>query len=78
MKESPEILRALPKAELLWASVREVLNVFQAAGCRCHIVTVLHDIPKKLVALGGKDLDEVSLDTVHIFHQDTVAVGFKL
>jgi transaldolase len=78
MKESPEILRALPKAELLWASVREVLNVFQAAACRCHIVTVLHHIPKKLVALGGKDLDEVSLDTVHIFHQDAVAVGFKL
>jgi len=78
MKESPEILRALPKAELLWASVREVLNVFQGAACRCHIVTVLPDIPKKLVALRGKDLDEVSLDTVRIFHQDAVAVGFKL
>ncbi len=78
MKESPEILRALPKAELLWASVREVLNVFQAAACRCHIVTVLHHIPKKLVALGGKDLDEVSLDTVRMFNQDAVAAGFKL
>ena len=44
MKESLEILRCLPKAELLWASVREVLNVFQAAACRCHIVTVPHDI----------------------------------
>jgi transaldolase len=55
-----------------------VLNVFQAAACRCHIVTVPHDIPKKLVALGGKDLDEVSLDTVRIFHQDAVAAGFKL
>ena len=78
MKESLEILRGLPKAELLWASVREVLNVFQAAACRCHIVAVPHDIPKKLVALGGKDLDEVSLDTVRILHQDAVAAGFKL
>ena len=78
MKESLEILRGLHKAELLWASVREVLNVFQAASCRCHIVTVPHDILKKLVALGGKDLDEVSLDTVRMFHQDAVAAGFKL
>ena len=78
MKESLEELRDLPKAELLWASVREVLNVFQAAACRCHIVTVPHDILKKLVELGGKDLDELSLDTVRMFHQDAVAAGFKL
>ncbi len=78
MKESLKILRGLPKAELLWASVREVLNVFQAAACRCHIVTVPHDILKKLVELGGKDLDDVSLDTVRMFHQDAVAAGFKL
>lgn len=78
MKESLEILRGLPKAELLWASVREVLNVFQAAACRCNIVTVPHDILKKLVELGGKDLDELSLDTVRMFHQDAVAAGFKL
>ena len=78
MKESLEILRCLPKAELLWASVREVLNVFQAAACRCHIVTVPHDILKKLIQLGGKDLDELSLDTVRMFHQDARATGFKL
>jgi transaldolase len=78
MKESLEILCELPKAELLWASVREVLNVFQAATCGCHIVTVPHDILRKLVALGGKDLDELSLDTVRMFHQDAVAAGFKL
>jgi len=78
MKESLEILSGLPKAELLWASVREVINVFQAAVCRCHIVTVPHDILKKLVELGGKDLDELSLDTVRMFHQDAVAAGFKL
>ena len=78
MKESLEIVSELPKAELLWASVREVLNVLQAATCCCHIVTVPHDILKKLVTLAGKDLDELSLDTVRMFHQDAVAAGFKL
>ncbi len=78
MKESLEILRGLPKAELLWASVREVLNVFQAAACRCDIVTVPHDILKKLIELGGKDLDELSLDTVRMFYRDADAAGFKL
>ena len=78
MKESLEILRALPETELLWASVREVLNVFQAGACGCDIVTVPHDILKKLVELGGKDLDDLSLDTVRMFHQDAVAAGFKL
>jgi transaldolase len=78
MKESLEILRCLPKAELLWASVREVLNVFQAAACRCDIVTVPHDILKKLIELGGKDLDELSLDTVRMFYRDADAAGFKL
>ena len=77
MKESLQILRGLAKAELLWASVREVLNVFQAAACRCHIVTVPHDILKKLIDLGGKDLDELSLDTVRMFYEDAHAAGFK-
>lgn len=78
MRESLEMLRGLPRAELLWASVREVLNVFQAAACGCHIVTVPHDILKKLVEFGGKDLDELSLDTVRMFHRDAVAAGFEL
>jgi len=78
MKESLQIVSALPAAELLWASVREVLNVYQAAACGCHIVTVPHDILKKTVALAHKDLDELSLDTVKMFHQDAVAAGFKL
>lgn len=78
MKESLEIVRRLPKAELLWASVREVINVFQAAACGCDIVTVPHDTLKKLLELEGKDLDEVSLDTVRMFHRDAVAAGFKL
>jgi transaldolase len=78
MKESLEVVRSLPNAQLLWASVREVLNVFQAADCGCHIVTVPHDILKKLVELVGKDLDELSLDTVRMFHRDAVAAGFTL
>jgi transaldolase len=78
MKESLELISALPVAELLWASVREVLNIFQAAACRCHIVTVPHDILAKATKLGGMDLEELSLDTVRIFHADALAAGFKL
>jgi transaldolase len=78
IRESVKIVSDLPKAELLWASVREVLNVFQAADCRCHIVTVPHDILKKFVELAGKDLDELSLDTVRMFHRDAAAAGFTL
>ena len=78
MKESLELISALPKAELLWASVREVLNIFQAAACGCHIVTVPHDILAKATKLGGMDLEELSLDTVRMFYADAVAAGFKL
>jgi len=78
MKDSLEMLRGLPKAELLWASVREVLNIFQAAQCGCHIVTVPHDILDKVAKLGGMDLAELSLDTVKMFHKDAVAAGFRL
>jgi transaldolase len=78
MKDSREILRDLPQAELLWASVREVLNIFQAAECGCHIVTVPHDILDKVAKMGGMDLAELSLDTVKMFHKDAVAAGFKL
>jgi transaldolase len=78
MKDSLEMLRDLPEAELLWASVREVLNIFQAAQCGCDIVTVPHDILDKVAKLGGMDLAELSLDTVKMFHKDAVAAGFKL
>ena len=78
MKESLEILGDQPKAELLWASVREVLNIFQAASCGCHIVTVPHDILAKAIKMGGMDLTDLSLDTVQMFYQDAVAAGFKL
>jgi transaldolase len=78
MKESLQAIAALPSAELLWASVREVLNIFQAADCGCHIVTVPHDILAKVTKLGGMDLKELSLDTVRMFHKDAVAAGFRL
>jgi len=78
MKESLELISTLPKAELLWASVREVLNIFQAADCGCHIVTVPHDILAKAIKLGGMDLAELSLDTVRTFYADATAAGFKL
>jgi transaldolase len=78
LKDSLAILGDLPEAELLWASVREVLNIFQAADCGCHIVTVTHDILEKAARLAGMDLAELSLDTVRMFHRDAVAAGFKL
>lgn len=78
MTESRQIVSTLPKAELLWASVREVLNIFQAADCGCHIVTVPHDILAKASKLGGMDLKELSLDTVRMFYADATAAGFKL
>jgi transaldolase len=78
MKDSLAMLKDLPQAELLWASVREVLNIFQAAQCGCDIVTVPHDVLDKVAKLGGMDLSELSLDTVKMFHKDAVAAGFKL
>src|SRR6185436_14796361 len=65
MRDSLNLISAKqPKAELLWASVREVLNIWQAEGCGCHIVTVPHDILAKASKLGGMDLKALSLDTV--------------
>lgn len=73
-------LRALterPKAELLWASPRELLNIFQADEIGCHIITVSHDVLAKL-SLVGKDLDEYSLDTVKMFYRDATVAGFQI
>ncbi len=78
MRDSLDLLRANPQAELLWASVREVLNIFQAAECGCHIVTATHDILAKASKMGGMDLDDLSLDTVNMFYQDALAAGFRL
>jgi transaldolase len=77
MREAVEILKDEPRAELIWASPRELLNVFQADEIGCHIITVTHDILKKL-SLVGKDLAEFSLDTVKMFHDDARAAGFSL
>jgi transaldolase len=78
MRASRTALENLPKAELLWASVREVLNILQAEKCGCHIVTVPHDILGKAAKLLGMDLDALSLDTVKTFARDAAEVGYKL
>jgi len=78
MRASLALLANLPKAELLWASVREVLNIFQADACGCHIVTVPHDILKKALKLCGRGLAAMSLDTVKMFAEDARAAGYKL
>jgi transaldolase len=78
MRASKELLTDLPKAELLWASVREVLNIIQAENCGCDIVTVPHDILNKALKLIGMDLEALSLDTVKMFAQDAEKAGFRL
>ena len=78
MKQCRKVLQGHPKAELLWASVREVLNLRQAAESGCHIVTVPHDILAKAKTLWGMDLEALSLDTVKMFHKDAVAAGFRI
>ncbi|HEX9163446.1 MAG TPA: transaldolase [Thermoanaerobaculia bacterium] len=77
MRECAAIVAKKPKAQLLWASPRELLNIFQAEECGCHIITVTSDILKKL-AMVGKPLDELSLDTVKMFFNDASAAGFRL
>lgn len=77
MREAVAICAAKPKAELLWASPRELLNIFQAEECGCHIITVTPDLLKKL-AMVGKPLDELSLDTVKMFFNDASAAGYRL
>jgi transaldolase len=77
MAEAVRILAEHPKAELIWASPRELLNIFQADAIGCHIITATHDILAKL-NLVGKDLNEYSLDTVKMFHGDAQAAGFSL
>jgi transaldolase len=78
MVECKKLLTGLPQAELLWASVREVLNIFQAHDCGCDIVTVPHDILAKAMKLAGVGLQEMSLDTVKMFAADAKAAGFNL
>ena len=77
MAAAVELLRPYPQLELIWASPRELLNVFQAADVGCHIITATNDILKKL-SLVGKDLHDYSLDTVKMFYNDALQAGYML
>jgi transaldolase len=77
MRQALEILKRLPKTELLWASPRELLNVIQANEIGCHIITATNDILNKLPLL-GKDLSEYSLETVRMFYNDACSAGYTL
>jgi transaldolase len=77
MSEAVALLAAYPQIELLWASPREVLNIFQANDCGCHIITATENLLSKLSNI-GRDLDEYSLETVLMFHTDAVRSGYQL
>jgi transaldolase len=77
MKRAVEILARFPRQELIWASPRELLNIFQADAVGCQIITVANDVLAKL-SLVDKDLDEYSLETVRMFHRDATTAGFRL
>ena len=77
MKEAVAIAKAKPKAEILWASPREVLNIFQADGVGCHIITLTNDVIKKLSSV-GINLDRFSLETVRMFYDDASAAGYRI
>jgi len=77
MTEALSILKSRPKAELLWASPRELLNIFQADQIGTHIITVTHDLLKKLANV-GYDLEAYSLDTVKMFYNDAAASNFSI
>jgi transaldolase len=77
MADSVKIMETRPKAELIWASPRELLNIFQADAVGCHIITATNDILKKL-SLVGKDLDSYSLETVEMFYKDAKAAGYSI
>lgn len=77
MAAAVEILKLEPSAELIWASPRELLNIFQADAIGCHIITVTPDILKKLTLI-GRDLSDYSLETVRMFYNDAQQAGFTL
>ena len=77
MRRAVKILSPLPKAELLWASSRELLNVYHAEESGTHIITATPDILSKMSAI-GKDLTDYSLETVRMLYNDAVAAGFTL
>lgn len=77
MTKALKILEAKPKAELLWASPREFLNLFQANDVGCHIITMTNDLLAKLGG-AGKNLDQFSLETVQMFYRDASSAGYSL
>ena len=77
MKEAVDIMSSYKTQELIWASPRELLNIFHADEIGCHVITVTHDVLKKL-SLVGKELDEYSLDTVKMFYGDAQLAGYRL
>jgi transaldolase len=77
MQKAAQMLREASQAELLWASPREVLNVYQAQECGCHIITLTNELLKKL-KLKGKDLTELSRETVQMFYEDACKAGFQI
>jgi transaldolase len=77
MSRAVEIMDDAPRSELIWASPREILNVVQANEIGCDIITITHDLIKKLDSL-GKSLEQYSLETVRMFHRDAAAAGFEL
>jgi transaldolase len=77
MREALKIMQARPKAELLWASPRELLNIVQASEIGCHIITVTNDTLGKLSLL-GKDHEDYSLETVEMFHRDAATAGYAI
>lgn len=77
MREALAMVREKPLAQLLWASPRELLNIMQADACGCDIITVTSDLLKKLAHV-GRPLDDVSLDTVRMFHDDARSAGYTL
>jgi transaldolase len=77
MQTAADILKSNRNAELLWASSRELLNILQADTCGCHIITITADILKKL-AMVGKDLKQLSLDTVKMFYNDAHSAGYNI
>lgn len=77
MAAAVEKLKVAPNTKLIWASPRELLNIFQADDIGCHVITVTNDLIKKL-SLVGKSMDEYSLETVKMFYDDGKAAGYKL
>lgn len=77
MAAAVELIKDMPQTELIWASPRELLNIFQADSIGCHIITVTNDMLKKLT-LVGKNLDDYSLDTVKMFYDDAMTAGYSI